>query len=146
VTDQGQLIAATCAAARPDLDREERLELERRREVLSKGPVAPVTAVRGAAAKTYAGNLVVLVDRKCAGSCESFVAMLKQLPHAIIVGENTAGLGASYSYRLPRSGIWMRASVEAIDAAGIQPDFFIDGTDPAAIARELAGAPPDHRP
>jgi hypothetical protein len=156
VTRQGELNVFTCEAARPDIDRESRAELERHREAARlRLPEAKLrewktrqAAFEGVAPKPFAGKLVLLVDRRCASSCESLVTFARQVPGAVVVGENTAGTGAFgevLDYRLPRTGLWMRAGSKRFDhleeIAGVTPDFWIDAEDPRAIALELAAHP-----
>jgi hypothetical protein len=50
-------------------------------------------AFQGSAAAIYTQPMVVLVDRSCASSCESFLLFARQLPGALLVGENSAGVG-----------------------------------------------------
>ncbi|MFK7992356.1 MAG: S41 family peptidase [Sandaracinaceae bacterium] len=58
------------------------------------------------------GPLILLVDRGCASACETSVVLARQIPGALVVGENTEGtmrVGEIRSYRLPESGIVLTA-------------------------------------
>ena len=105
----------------------------------------------GKAPRPYAGNLIVLVDRRCGSACESFVMYARQLPTSLVVGENTAGVGVfgeTRRYRLPRSGIWLQAGRKwfhdpdptrvAKEGFGYQPDIWLNGADPRAAALQVA--------
>ena len=95
---------------------------------------------QGKAKEPWAGTLVVLVDRGCASSCETFLMYARQLPRVILVGENSAGvgeIGETREYRLPRSGIWLQAGTKwfqapvaglaAREGTGYMPDLWLDG-------------------
>jgi C-terminal processing protease CtpA/Prc len=159
-TWQGAANWATCSLARSDLDAAGRNEFEQMRgEYLAHLDTAPPgrktwTLYRpqheGKAPVPYAGSVVVLVDRRCASSCESFVMYARQLPNTLIVGENTAGVGVFgqvRSYRLPHSGIWMQAGGKwfhdpdpkkmAQEGHGYEPDIWLDTEDPLAAAKNI---------
>jgi len=89
--------------------------------------------------------VVLLVDRRCASSCESAVTIARTLPGAVVLGENTAGVGRfgeTLEYRLPSTGLWMRAGSKHFigleENVGLRPDLWLDDPDPLGAARELA--------
>jgi hypothetical protein len=60
----------------------------------------------------FRGPVAVLTSRRNGSAAESFVLMMRVLPHAITVGDTTAGVGSNplgrtlsngWSYRIPRS-------------------------------------------
>jgi Peptidase family S41 len=156
VTLQGQINATTCLLARSDVDRDTRLALETHRRTLSqalddaaqKPPVhthaQPVVVPAASRQSPYQGTLVVVVDAGCSGACELFVALARQLPHAVIVGENTAGAtaGERLPYRLRSSGLWLAIPASTLVPAepatdqGYLPDLWLDTNrlDPEALA------------
>lgn len=85
------------------------------------------------------GPLILLVDRGCASACETSVVLARQIPGAIVVGENTEGtmrVGEIRSYRLPESGIVMTAGTRIHEdpttgtfpeGRGWLPDLWITG-------------------
>ena len=111
--------------------------------------LVPLVA-EGVAPHPYSGALVVLVDSRCASSCEAFVRYARQLPGAVVVGENTAGAGVfgeTHSYPLP-SGLWMTAGSkhfhdpdplrDVVEGRGHLPDLWLDSDNAAGLAESLA--------
>ena len=154
VTRQGWANMYTCNSARPDIEREARLTAEEQRDAwlgtLDEGPVREVQSFtdnvfEGQAPAVFSGVLVVLVDRRCASACESLVTFARQVPGVVVAGENTAGAGVfgeTLQYRLPRTGLWLRAGCKRFgwteESRGVLPDFWIDDRDPLGVAIELA--------
>lgn len=106
---------------------------------------------RGTAGQPYHGALVVLTDNDCASSCETFVLYARQIPGAVVVGQNTAGTGVfgeARSYRLPRSGLGLQAGIKwfhnadprltVVEGRGYLPDLWIDSDQAPAIAERIA--------
>ncbi len=156
VTLQGQVNATTCTLARSDVDRDARLAIEDRRRMLSqaiddaalKAPIhtheVPPIAAGPKRIDVYQGTLIVVTDASCSGTCELMVALARQLPHAVIAGENTAGAAAGelLPYRLPNSGLWLQILGSVVTPAppvhrGYLPDLWLDADrlDPVALAR-----------
>ena len=86
----------------------------------------------------YAGNVLLLIGRRCASSNESFIAAMGQLPDVTIVGDRTAGstgnpgtfpLAYGWSYTVSR-WIEFTADNQPIEDIGISPDIFVT-TGPA---------------
>jgi len=103
-------------------------------------------------------EVVVLVDARCASSCEEFLLSAKQSWRVKLFGQNSAG-ALDYSnlrpHALPseRRGIWyatsrsLRLPSLAVDGRGISPDIpFPLPTTPAEEARELEAAADFLRP
>jgi C-terminal processing protease CtpA/Prc len=101
----------------------------------------------------FAGRLFVLTDRNVASSGETFTAYVRQVPGAILLGENTMGC-ASYGNadirkELPNSGIrvrfgYMKYFINDLlpfrEGVGILPQYWLDGVSPEdAIQRLLRG-------
>jgi hypothetical protein len=81
----------------------------------------------------YAGQVLVLIGRRCASSNESFIAAMGQLPNVTLVGDRTAGstgnpgafpLANGWSYTVSR---WIEytADNQPIEDVGIPPDVFV---------------------
>ncbi|WP_044986393.1 S41 family peptidase [Sorangium cellulosum] len=110
--------------------------------------------VRGRAAGPLEGRAVFLVDRGCASACEMLLALARQIPGVLVVGQNTRGgmsVGEIALFRLPRSGVTLSFGTRAyrdplgdfVELRGFEPDVRLDGAalveDAAALA--LRGAP-----
>lgn len=129
--------------ARRELDeamRERGVFRDRTREALELDGFAPTP---------YRGRLLVVTDRGCSSACETAVLLARQLPGALIVGENTDGtmkVGELRWYRLPESRVWLSLGVRVHEdpegrfqeARGFLPDLWLDGSDPDAHIRGLA--------
>ena len=81
----------------------------------------------------YAGQVLLLIGRRCASSNESFIAAMGQLPNVTLVGDRTAGstgnpgtfpLANGWSYTVSR---WIEytADNQPIEDVGISPDVFV---------------------
>ncbi|MGE0784375.1 MAG: S41 family peptidase [Sandaracinaceae bacterium] len=99
----------------------------------------------GLAPTPFAGRLLVVVDRGCGSACETAVLFARQIPGAVIVGENTEGamkVGELRTYRLPQTGLWVslghRAHHDPFDGFregyGYRPDLFVADEPERAIA------------
>ena len=105
--------------------------------------------VTGTAPGPLRSRAVFLVDRGCASACEMMVALARQIPGAIVAGENTRGgmaAGELALFRLPRSGVTISLGTRAFrdplggfeETRGYLPDLWIDGPDALDEARQLA--------
>ncbi|MCP5098378.1 MAG: hypothetical protein GY943_22745 [Chloroflexi bacterium] len=84
-----------------------------------------------------ASNLViVLMDSGSASSAESFVGFLRQLPHVVFIGENTAGTGTFGEimiFSLPHTGVqvvfghklFLQPDLAPFEEVGYQPDLWV---------------------
>ncbi|WP_437332479.1 S41 family peptidase [Sorangium sp. So ce394] len=110
--------------------------------------------VRGRAAGPLGGRAVFLVDRGCASACEMLLALVRQIPGVLVVGQNTRGgmsVGELALFRLPRSGVTLSFGTRAyrdplgdfVELRGFEPDVRLDGVDlvERAAALALRGAP-----
>jgi hypothetical protein len=81
----------------------------------------------------YAGQVLLLIGRRCASSNESFIAAMGQLPNVTLVGDRTAGatgnpgtfqLANGWSYTVSR---WIESTVDnqPIEDIGLSPDVFV---------------------
>jgi hypothetical protein len=81
----------------------------------------------------YAGNVLLLIGRRCASSNESFIAAMGRLPNVTLVGDRTAGstgnpgtfpLADGWSYTVSR---WIEYTIDnqPIEDIGISPDVFV---------------------
>ncbi|XXT16058.1 S41 family peptidase [Sorangium sp. So ce429] len=119
----------------------------------SAAPRADLTTrgavVRGRAAGPLEGRAVFLVDRGCASACEMLLALVRQIPGALVAGQNTRGamsVGEVALFRLPRSGVTLSLGTRAFrdplgdfaELRGFEPDVRLDGADPAGDAAALA--------
>ncbi|WP_437303409.1 S41 family peptidase [Sorangium sp. So ce388] len=119
----------------------------------SAAPRAELTThgavVRGQAAGPLEGRAVFLVDRGCASACEMLLALVRQIPGALVAGQNTRGgmsVGEVALFRLPRSGVTVSLGTRAFrdplgdfaELRGFEPDVRLDGADPAGDAVALA--------
>ncbi|WP_437924247.1 S41 family peptidase [Sorangium sp. So ce291] len=105
--------------------------------------------VRGQAAGPLEGRAVFLVDRGCASACEMLLALVRQIPGALVAGQNTRGgmsVGEVALFRLPRSGVTLSLGTRAFrdplgdfaELRGFEPDVRLDGADPVGDAAALA--------
>jgi hypothetical protein len=164
VTLQGDVNVMTCELARAGLEPAARARAEAR---LAEAKVAIAEARRddrslrvwrtrtptdqGRAPRPFLAPLVVVVDGGCASSCESVLEYAHQIPSAILVGENSAGVGVFGEvrpYRLPRSGLGFSAGKKhfhdpdpgriAPEGRGHLPDLWLDDDDPLRAADAIA--------
>jgi hypothetical protein len=79
------------------------------------------------------------------------LALARQIPGAILAGENTHGgmaVGEVALFRLPSSGVTISLGTRAfhdplgdfVEARGFVPDVWLRGPDPLTAALHLAGA------
>ena len=161
-TLQGALNFWTCvrAAAAGSTDHEGQTWLDERvkqalRELearLLTGPFREVAhraePVTVRSRERFQGRLVLVVDRGCASACETAVVLARQMPRALVVGENTAGtmkVGELRWYRLPESRVWVSLGHRAHgdpqstfrEGIGFVPDLWLRGPTGASI-RQLA--------
>lgn len=132
-----------------------RAERELDEAMRQRGPFRDVLPDRvtldGRAPGPFGGRLIVLVDRGCASACETSVMLARQVPGAIVVGENTEGtmkVGELRWYRLPESGLWLSAGTRVhrdpnpnggfAEGRGFLPDLWLDGRDVDGTVRALA--------
>lgn len=153
-TRQGDINWVTCTLASGRLDDEGRRRFEQKlaryraryEKERQGGPFRRWSrrpfADKGRAKEPWTGTLVVLTDRACASSCETFLMYARQLPNVIVVGENSAGvgeIGETREYRLPHSGVWVQAGtkwfqapiagVAALEGTGFMPDLWLAGPE-----------------
>ena len=107
-------------------------------------PIQRILSPRGA--WQYAGDVLLLIGRRCASSNESFIEAMRQLPNVTLVGDRTAGASASpetfplangWAYTVSR---WIEytADGQVIEDVGISPRVavtagpadFMEGRDP----------------
>ncbi|GAB5544540.1 MAG: hypothetical protein SangKO_043000 [Sandaracinaceae bacterium] len=132
-----------------------RAERELSQAMRDRGPFRDVlpghVTLEGRAPTPFTGKLILLVDRGCASACETSVMLARQIPGAIVVGENTEGtmkVGELRWYRLPESGLWLSAGTRVhrdpnpnggfAEGRGFLPDLWLDGRDVDATVRALA--------
>ena len=105
--------------------------------------------LEGLAPAPYRGRLVLVVDRGCSSACETSVLLARQLPGALIIGENTDGtmkVGELRWYRLPESRVWISLGMRVHqdpagrfeESRGFLPDLWLDGEAPDDHIRALA--------
>ena len=105
--------------------------------------------VFGQATTPFEGRLLVVTDRRCASACETAALLARQVPGALIVGENTGGVmkvGEMRRYRLPNSRVGVSFGHQSHEdpfnqfreAYGFLPHVWLDGTDPERDIRALA--------
>ena len=95
----------------------------------------------------YQGRAVFLTDRYVASSGEALLDYSKSVPNAVLVGENSAGVGTFgevRQYWLPNSHISLYLPSKLFLAPGFEegvgylPDYWLDSPDPVAeVARWL---------
>ncbi|WP_437670660.1 S41 family peptidase [Sorangium sp. So ce131] len=106
-------------------------------------------ALRGRAPGPLAGRAVFLVDGGCASACEMLLALVRQIPGALVAGQNTRGamsVGEVALFRLPRSGVTLSLGTRAFgdplgdfaETRGFEPDVRLGGADPTGDAAALA--------
>lgn len=164
VTRQGIVNDNTCQIAEGLTDADalrgarERLAYGNRVVDEAESAGAPLRAWRprsvvteGHAPSRFRAPLVALVDSGCGSACESFVSHVRQLDGAVVVGENTGGIGAFGEvlvYRLPKSGLGMTAGMKYFhdldptravpEGRGHLPDYWIDIDAPPALTERIA--------
>ena len=103
----------------------------------------------GRAPVPFAGRLLLVVDRGCGSACETSVLLARQIPGALVVGENTEGamkVGELRHYRLPESRVWISLGMRAHhdpdgrfeESRGFLPDLWLHNDDPDHQIAELA--------
>lgn len=95
----------------------------------------------------YQGTAVFLINRKVASAGEALIDYSKSVPGAVLVGENSAGVGTFgevLSYWLPNSHIKLSLPSKLFlmpgfeEGVGYIPDYWLDSQEPVAeIARWL---------
>lgn len=99
---------------------------------------------------SFQGKAVFLTDRNVASSGEAFVDFSRCIPNAVLMGENTAGVGTFGEicrYRLPNSGIKLAVPGKLFVAPGFEegvgylPDYWLDTTDPVGEAARWLNDP-----
>ncbi|MFC2120164.1 S41 family peptidase [Bacteroidota bacterium] len=94
-------------------------------------------------------KLFVLIDENTASSGETFIAVTKQIPGVVLVGENSRGCitygNAEIVKKLPNSGIscrfgWVKFNwaghFPIREGVGFFPDFWIDDADPYELLKQ----------
>jgi Peptidase family S41 len=105
----------------------------------------------GRAKKPFIGDMMLIVDEKCASACESAVLTGRRTFDAVVIGTNTKGIwnfSCLLPYRLPTSGIQLLVPVfrNILDGEnfrenrGFLPDVWMDLRDGGAMARDFASA------
>ncbi|MCD4848667.1 MAG: hypothetical protein K8R76_10820 [Candidatus Aegiribacteria sp.] len=95
----------------------------------------------------YEGRAVFLIDRRVASSGEALIDYTKSIPGAMLIGENSAGVGSFgevHQYWLPNSLIRLFLPCKLFIAPGFEegvgyiPDYWLDSPEPVMeIARWL---------
>jgi hypothetical protein len=110
------------------------------------------TTIRGLAPHRLRSRAVFLVDNRCASACEMMLALARQIPGAIVAGQNTRGgmsAGELALFRLRHSGITISLGTRAFhdplgdfsEARGFLPDLWLDDASdvpPLLRATEVA--------
>lgn len=159
VTAQAWVNFLTCEAAEEGVAADTRAELEqegdRARAELEERARSGVTyrrwqtiprEERGRAPAPFRGALVLLVDSGCKSSCEAFVHLGRQVGGALVLGENTGGVGEigdAFRYRLPRSRLQLQLGMKrfrgsAEEGRGHLPDVWLDTETPDTSAVRIA--------
>jgi len=158
---QGALASGDGAGSAWIRSRVRQAEQERERAMAERGPfverIEGHYVERGRAPSRFEGRLVLLTDRGCGSACETSVLLARQLPGALIVGENTEGtmkVGELRFYRLPDTGVWVSigrrvhrdpATGTFPEGRGYAPDVWLDAIDPDAAVRRLVACLRDAR-
>jgi peptidase S41-like protein len=171
VTRQGTVNALGCDLTEKRIDAKARASLTKERnEAVAdleqaarrvKGPYRDwktYTPEKQQVTPAYAGALVVLADSACGSSCESILMFARQLPGALVVGENSAGAGVFgevLEYRLPSSRIGVHAGSKWFhdtdpkktvqEGTGYLPDIWLDTDDAPRAAEGIASCLADAR-
>lgn len=98
----------------------------------------------------FSGRLFVLIDKNVASSGETFAALLRQIPGAVWVGENSRGCvsygNADITRKLTHSRILLRygytlyswgATFPTREGIGFFPDYWIDSDNPYQVIAVL---------
>lgn len=102
----------------------------------------------------YDGRAVFLIDRGVASSGEALVDYTRSVPGAVLVGENTGGVGTFGEVRhywLPNSHIKLHLPCKLFlvpgfeEGVGYTPDYWLDSSDPVGEVVEWLGNPRTYR-
>lgn len=105
--------------------------------------------VFGEAPSAFEGRLLVVTDRRCASACETAALLARQVPGAVVIGENTGGVmkvGEMRRYRLPNSRVGVSLGHQSHEdpngafreSYGFLPDVWMDGENPDAEISAVA--------
>lgn len=103
---------------------------------------------------SYSGQAVFLVDRYVASSGEALVDYSKSIQNAVLVGENSAGVGTFgevSGYWLPNSriGVYLPCKLFIVpgfeEGVGYLPDYWLDSTDPVGEVARWLNNPDDYQ-
>jgi len=113
--------------------------LERLRERPMRGWLQIMDDIPPRRMGNFDGMAVFMMDRGVASSGEALVDYSKSVPGAVIIGENSAGVGTFgevHSYGLPNSLIRMRIPSKLFlmpgfeEGTGFLPDYWLDSSEP----------------
>ncbi|MFO7948983.1 MAG: S41 family peptidase [Candidatus Fermentibacteraceae bacterium] len=102
----------------------------------------------------YEGRAVFLIDRGVASSGEALVDYTRSVPGAVLVGENTGGVGTFGEVRhywLPNSHIKLHLPCKLFlipgfeEGVGYTPDYWLDSSDPVGEVVEWLNNPRTYR-
>ena len=90
----------------------------------------------GLAKQDYQGLMILLVDGRCASSCEHSIERFQQMPHTLIVGQNSAGFihyADGGRITLPNSGLsvfvtrsfYQYKDDRMVERTGYAPDVYV---------------------
>jgi hypothetical protein len=108
--------------------------------------------VRGHADGALEARAVFLIDGGCASACEMMIAMARQIPGVVVVGQNTRGsmaVGELGMFLLRHSGVAITFGTRAFrdplgdfdERRGFLPDFWIEDQDALSVAKRIAREP-----
>jgi C-terminal processing protease CtpA/Prc len=83
---------------------------------------------------TYAGPVVILIDRGCFSACEGFAGGLQSVDRALLIGPETSGGGSGWvaGWELPSDAVisfswtvmWL-PNGEIVEGNGVEPDIMV---------------------
>ncbi len=103
---------------------------------------------------SYEGCAVFLINRNVASSGEALIDYSKSVPGAVLIGENTAGIGTYgqvLQYWLPNSIISLYLpsklflSPEVKEGVGYIPDYWLDSANPVSEVTEWLNNPDSYQ-
>lgn len=128
--------------------------LERIRERPMRGWLPVMDEVQPRRMGNYDGLAVFMMDRGVASSGEALIDYSRSVPGAVLVGENSAGVGEFgevRSYGLPNSLIRMRIPSKLFlmedfeEGTGFLPDYWLDSSEPVKEVIEWLNNPDDYQ-
>ena len=142
------------AESREEYIEQMRQTLQRLRERPVRNWLNVVEEVPPRRTGSYGGRFVLLTDRNVASSGEAFIDYARSIPEAVVVGENSAGIGTFgdvLQYWLPNSRIRLQVPHKIFlmpgfgEGVGFAPDYWLDSSSPVEEVVDWLNNPQTYR-